>query len=159
VLLRIPLADRSDLDEAYRAAAEAQVGWAERLPGERADVLRRAAQIMEWRKYEIVDWIVREAGGIRLKAEVEWRSAHGITLESATFPRRVEGRILPIDAPGKESRAYRRPLGGVGVISPWNFPLHLSNRSVALALGCGNAVVLKPASDTPVTGGLLLAKV
>ncbi len=54
---------------------------------------------------------------------------------------------------------YRVPAGVVAVISPWNFPMRLSNRSVAPALAAGNAVVLKPASDTPVTGGLLLAKI
>ena len=62
-------------------------------------------------------------------------------------------------SPGKESRVYRQPVGVVGMISPWNFPLHLSNRSVAPALALGNAAVIKPASDTPVTGGLLLAKI
>jgi acyl-CoA reductase-like NAD-dependent aldehyde dehydrogenase len=54
---------------------------------------------------------------------------------------------MPPDIPGKESRVYRQPVGVVAVISPWNFPLQLSNRSVAPALACGNAVVLKPASD------------
>src|SRR5690349_20000245 len=114
---------------------------------------------MEVRRGVIIDWIIHEAGGTRLKAEIEWQSAHDITLEAASFPSRINGRILPCDVPGKESRVYRRPLGVVGVISPWNFPLHLSNRSVAPALAYGNAVVLKPASDTPATGGLLLAKV
>jgi aldehyde dehydrogenase (NAD+) len=50
-------------------------------------------------------------------------------------------------------------VGVVGMISPWNFPFHLSSRSVALAIAVGNALVIKPASDTPVTGGLLLAKI
>jgi aldehyde dehydrogenase (NAD+) len=66
---------------------------------------------------------------------------------------------MPSDVPGKESRVYRQAAGVVAVISPWNFPLQLSNRSAAPALACGDAVVLKPASDTPVTGGLLLARV
>lgn len=82
-----------------------------------------------------------------------------ITREAASFPSRMEGRILSSDIPGKEGRVYRKPVGVVGVISPWNFPLNLSNRSVAPALALGNAVVLKPATDTPVTGGLLLAKI
>ncbi|MEV5388338.1 aldehyde dehydrogenase family protein [Streptomyces sp. NPDC052721] len=63
------------------------------------------------------------------------------------------------DVPDKENRVYRKPAGVVTVISPWNFPMYLSNRSVAPALALGNAVVLKPAEDSPVTGGLLLAKV
>src|SRR5206468_1527234 len=50
------------------------------------------------------------------------------------------------------------PLGVIGIISPWNFPVHLSMRSIAPALGCGNAIVVKPASQTPATGGTLLAK-
>src|SRR5690606_34850362 len=69
------------------------------------------------------------------------------------------GRVLPAAVPGKESRVYRAPLGVIAVISPWNFPLHLSARSVSPALALGNAVVIKPASDTPVTGGLLLARI
>jgi aldehyde dehydrogenase (NAD+) len=71
----------------------------------------------------------------------------------------AEGHILPADIPGKESRTYRKPVGVVGAISPWNWPLHLSMRSVAPALAVGNAVVLKPSSDTPVTGGTLVAKI
>src|SRR6185369_14700518 len=67
--------------------------------------------------------------------------------------------ILPIDIPGKESRVYRQPVGVIGVISPWNFPLYLSQRAVAPAIALGNTVVLKPAQDTPVAGGLLLAKI
>ena len=159
LLIRIPHADRADLDAAYRAAAAAQREWAALLPMDRATVLRRAAQVMERRREEIIGWIIREAGGTRLKAEIEWQSARDITLEAASFPHRLAGQILPIDAPGKESRVYRKPLGVVGVISPWNFPLHLTNRSLAPALACGNAVVVKPASDTPVCGGLLLAKI
>ncbi|MBI1681826.1 aldehyde dehydrogenase family protein, partial [Citrobacter portucalensis] len=75
------------------------------------------------------------------------------------FPGRVHGRVLPSNVPGKENRVYREPLGVVGVISPWNFPFHLTQRSVAPALALGNAVVIKPASDTPVTGGLLSARI
>ncbi len=159
ILVRIPLADEQDLNEAYRVAADAQPKWAAAPPGERAALLRRAAAIMEARREEIVTWLIKESGSTRLKANVEWDSAHAIMLEAASAPYRVQGRILPSDIPGKENRVYRQPVGVVGVISPWNFPLHLSNRSVAPALAVGNAVVIKPASDTPVTGGLLLAKI
>jgi aldehyde dehydrogenase (NAD+) len=60
----------------------------------------------------------------------------------------VQGQILPIDVTGKESRAYRQPLGVIGVISPWNFLMQLSNRSIGPALALGNGVVVKPAADT-----------
>src|SRR5699024_4804614 len=111
------------------------------------------------RKEEIIDWLIKESGSTRLKANIEWGSARGITLEAASMPARAQGFTANSDIAGKENLVYRQPLGVVGVISPWNFPLHLSQRSVAPAIALGNAVVIKPASDTPVTGGLLLGRI
>ncbi len=159
VLAEIPHANLDDLDEAYRGAQRAQRQWASLLPGDRANVMRRAAQIMEARREEIVTWLIHESGGTRIKANLEWEAVHGVLQEAATLPYLVEGRILPADIPGKESRMYRKPVGVVAVISPWNWPLQLTARSAAPALAVGNAVVVKPASDTPITGGLLLAKI
>jgi aldehyde dehydrogenase (NAD+) len=159
VLVEIPQASRGDLDDAYAAAKEAQQSWGALTPGERAAVMRRAAAIMEARYDEIVSWLVREAGSTRLKASLEWQAVHGVLEEAASLPYFVEGRVLPADAPGKESRVYRRPVGVVGLISPWNWPLQLTARSLFPALAVGNAVVVKPASDTPVTGGLLAARI
>ncbi|MFG2249819.1 aldehyde dehydrogenase family protein [Spirillospora sp. NPDC048823] len=158
-LVEIPLADAEDVDEAFRMAHEAQPAWAAQAPAERAEVMRTAAAIFEARKDEIVGWIVRESGGTVAKGELEWGLVRSVLYEAASMSSHVEGRIMPSDVPGKESRVYRRPVGVVAVISPWNFPLQLSARSVAPALAVGNAVVLKPAGDTPVTGGLLLAKI
>jgi aldehyde dehydrogenase (NAD+) len=158
-LTELRLATSDDLDEAYAGAREAQREWAARLPGDRADVLRRAARIMEEREDEIVEWHVRESGAAAPAAQFEYAITLRDFHEASSYPHRVQGRILPADVEGKESRVYRRPVGVVAVISPWNVPMHLSNRSVAPALALGNAVVLKPAGDTPVTGGLLLAKV
>ncbi len=158
-LVEIPLAGQDDLDAAFRAAREAQPAWAAALPMERAQVMSRAAEVMEARQDEIVSWLIREAGSTRLKASLEWSSVHAVMLEASRMPYRVEGKLLPADVPGKEGRVHRQPAGVVAVISPWNWPLQLSNRSVAPALAVGNAVVLKPASDTPITGGLLLARI
>jgi aldehyde dehydrogenase (NAD+) len=158
VLLRIPSANEQDLDDAFRAAASAQPGWASRLPSQRAFILRRVAELMRIRREEILQWLIHESGSTRIKAILEWEIARAITLEAATFPMRAAGRILPTDIPGKESRVYREPVGVVGMISPWNFPFHLSMRSVAPAIALGNSVVIKPSSDTPVSGGSLLAK-
>ncbi|RFU22699.1 aldehyde dehydrogenase family protein [Geodermatophilus marinus] len=158
-LTEIRLADAADLDAAYAAAREAQREWAGRLPGERAAVMRRAADVMTARKDEIVDWLIRETGCAAPVAEFQWAITQRDFFEAASYPYRVEGRILPADIEGKESRVYRRPVGVVAVISPWNVPMHLSNRSVAPALAVGNGVVLKPAGDTPVTGGLVLARI
>ncbi|WP_432696676.1 aldehyde dehydrogenase family protein [Marinobacterium sp. YM272] len=158
-LLEIPLANRADLDAAFVKASEAQHAWAALPAGERAQVLYNAVQIFDQRRDEIIDWLIRESGSTRLKASIEWGAARAITLEAASMPNRVHGRILESSVASKESRVYRRPLGVVGVISPWNFPLHLTQRSIAPALALGNAVVVKPASDTPVSGGLLLARI
>jgi aldehyde dehydrogenase (NAD+) len=158
-LVEIPFARIEDLDEAYASAAKAQKAWAARFPSERETVMLRAAEVIEERREEIIDWLARESGSTRIKSEFELRLTLAITLEAASFPHRMAGRILPSDEPGQESRSYRQPIGVVGIISPWNFPLYLSQRSVAPALALGNGVVLKPASDTPVTGGLLLAKI
>ena len=130
---KIALCDPSDVEEAYLSASKAQASWAARLPAERAAVMLRAADIIETRRAEILDWLIRESGSTRVKAIVEWQFLRAITLESASFPHRVAGRLLPIDEPGKESRAYRQPVGVIGVISPWNFPIYLSQRSVAPA--------------------------
>ena len=115
----------------------------------------RAAAVMRSRKGELVDWLIRESGSTHVKAELEWQFVHSVTLAAGSLAHRVEGRILPLDESGKESRVYRVPLGVIGVISPWNFPMYLSQRSIAPALALGNAVVVKPAEDTPVTGALL----
>lgn len=159
LLLEIPQANRADLDAAYRKAAEVQPQWAALGPSARAAVLHEVVAVFDRRRDEIIDWLIRESGSTRLKAQLEWGAARAIALESASFPARVHGRIVESNVPGKESRVYRSALGVVGVISPWNFPLHLTQRSIAPALALGNAVVIKPASDTPVCGGLLLARI
>lgn len=152
-------ASSQDIDDAYRTAEAAQIAWGATSPESRAAIIRRAAELLEERREEIVYWLVSESGSTRLKANIEVSLAHSITQESASFPTRVHGTIHPSNTANREMRVYRKPVGVVGVISPWNFPLHLSQRSVAPALSLGNAVVIKPASDTPVTGGLLLARI
>ena len=159
LLVEMAQADRTDLERAYEHAARVQPDWARRLPAERAAVMSRAAQVMELRHAEIVTWLIQESGSTRIKAELEWQWSRAIFLEAAALVHRAEGRLIPVDVPGKESRVYRKPVGVVGVISPWNWPLHLVLRSVAPALALGNAVVVKPSSDTPVTGGLLPARI
>ena len=158
-LVEIKQATKAQLDTAYEAAQDAQKEWAQTLPAERAALLYKVVDILDNRQDEIVDWLIKESGSTRIKAMVEFNVARAITLEAATFPNRVHGEIRPSNTPGKENFVYREPIGVVAVISPWNFPFHLTQRSIAPAIALGNAVVLKPASDTPVTGGLLLAKI
>lgn len=158
-LVTTQAADKNDLDAAYKAAAEAQVAWAKELPQTKREVIEKALEVMLENKELIIDWLVKEAGSTVIKATVEFGASINILKESATFPFRMEGKILPSQHAGKENRVYRNPLGVIGIISPWNFPLHLAIRSIAPAIAIGNAVVIKPATDTPVTGGLLFASI
>ncbi|GAA1885310.1 aldehyde dehydrogenase family protein [Actinomadura bangladeshensis] len=160
VLTEIGLAGADDLDEAYRAARDAQPAWAARPAAERAEVMANAARIMADREDELIGWLQREAGATRGRAGMELALVRAVTEKAAEQADRINRWTgTGSDIPDKENRVYRKAAGVVGVISPWNFPVQLSNRSVAPALALGNAVVLKPASDTPVTGGLFLAKV
>lgn len=134
-LVKIRQANLVDLDEAYEAAAQAQIDWAAESPAARQQVMLRAAQILGERREEITSWLIAESGSTVLKANIELGATQGITVESASFPHRVHGRILESNTKGKENRVYRRPLGVVGVISPWNFPLHLTQRSIAPRTG------------------------
>ncbi|WP_439852972.1 aldehyde dehydrogenase family protein [Pseudomonas syringae] len=156
-LLEMPLASVADLDDAYQAAHVAQSAWAALQPTERSAQLARLADVIQCREQEIIDWLIRESGSTRIKATIEWQSTLRMVRDCVALPMQVEGRILTSDKPGEQSFVFREPLGVVGVISPWNFPLYLSMRSVAPALALGNTVVLKPASDTAITGGLLIA--
>ena len=127
-------------------------------PEARARVLREAARVIESNQPEITEWIIRETGGVRPKAEFEVAIALGELHHSAALLTQPIGQILPSSDPERMSLARRVPVGVVGVITPWNVPPVLAMRSVAPALALGNAVVLKSDPQTPVSGGYLLAR-
>ncbi|PKV87033.1 aldehyde dehydrogenase family protein [Streptomyces sp. TLI_146] len=158
-LAAITVATVDEVDEAYRAAERAQVGWGETNPYSRRLVFERALRITEEREPEIIEAIVTELGGTRLKAGYEVHLAKEFLREAIQLAIRPEGRILPSPVDGKENRVYRLPVGVVGVISPFNFPFLVTLKSVAPALALGNAVVIKPNQNAPVVGGGLIAKI
>ncbi|ERI08837.1 aldehyde dehydrogenase family protein [Aneurinibacillus aneurinilyticus] len=159
IVAEFRIANLQDIDEAYQAAAHAKEEWDKVNPFTKRAVLERAIAYIEQHEKEITEIIMDELGGTRLKAAFEIGLVKDIIKEAATFPLRMEGKILPSPVDGKENRLYRLPVGVVGVISPFNFPFYLSMKSVAPALGAGNGVVLKPHEDTPITGGTLIAKI
>ncbi|MDP9900615.1 benzaldehyde dehydrogenase [Variovorax ginsengisoli] len=154
---RVGLADPAQIALATASAAQAQRAWANAPWEQRAQVLRRAAQLAEQHLDEIAGWIVRESGSTRLKAGFEASINAKALHEAAGLPSRSQGEVLP-STPGRLSLARRRPLGVVGVIAPFNFPLYLAMRAVAPALALGNAVVLKPDPRTAVSGGVVIAR-
>ena len=155
----VPAATEADVDAAYDAAEAAQAEWAATPREERVDILQNVHDQLNARYAEIADVLAKEAGAAGYRIMGEFATAVG-DVELA----------MDIEVPGEETRPSQsfegkthhivhEPVGVVGVISPWNFPLHLSLRAVAPAIALGNTVVLKPATDTPISGGLLIAKI
>jgi benzaldehyde dehydrogenase (NAD) len=152
------VADATDIANACTAAAAAQRDWAATSFDERAAVLRRAGQLFEAHAEDIIPWLVREGGATQPKSAFEISLAVGECYEAAALAHRPAGDILNSNQP-RLSLAKRVPVGVVGVISPFNFPLILAMRSVAPALALGNAVVLKPDVRTAIGGGFSVARV
>ncbi|MGO2110233.1 MAG: aldehyde dehydrogenase family protein [Pseudoclavibacter sp.] len=154
----IGLATPDDAREAAQVAAAAQVEWAARKPEERAAVLRKAGLLWEQHAEEITTWIMRETGAVPPKAGLEVHIAANECYEASALPTHPQGEILATNE-DRWSFARRRPIGVVGVIAPFNFPLILSIRAVAPALALGNAVLLKPDPRTTVAGGVTIARI
>ncbi|WP_026584955.1 aldehyde dehydrogenase family protein [Bacillus sp. J33] len=158
-LAEFKMAGLEDINEAYVSARQAQKAWSETNPFERSTIMENAVRIMNERREELVELLILESGSSHLKANVEVDFCIAITREAASFPLRMKGTMVPSLVPGKENRVYRKPLGVVGVIGPFNFPMYLAMRSVAPALAAGNGVVLKPDEKTAMTGGTIIAKI
>ncbi|NRQ32232.1 benzaldehyde dehydrogenase [Nonomuraea sp. NN258] len=155
---RAGTAGAEDVAGAAAVARRAQRAWAATSYEERAAVLRRAGRLFEEHAQEIQDWIVREAGSVPGKAGFETHVAAQECYEAAALASQPLGEVLPT-ARKRLSFARRVPVGVVGVIAPFNFPLILGIRSVAPALALGNAVVFKPDQRTAVCGGFAIARV
>jgi aldehyde dehydrogenase (NAD+) len=160
VITEVPSATNEDVDRAFEIAESAQRKHLHRTPQELAQPIQEAISYIEGNAQEISRLLAIESGS---SATFAGFHVHGIALpmmrEAASFPFRAFGQSMTSVIPGKENLVKRVPTGIVSVISPWNVPLHLSMRAVAPALALGNAVILKPSSDTPICGGLLIAKV
>jgi benzaldehyde dehydrogenase (NAD) len=154
---RAGLASEGDLEAAIASARRAQRAWAAQPYDVRAGLLRRVAGLLTERADEIAELIVRETGAIAGKAEYEVGGSTGELHEAAGVTSRVGGEVVPSHNPDKLSIVQHVPVGVVAAITPWNFPLILGFRVVAPAIALGNAVVLKPAPETPLCGGLLIA--
>ena len=137
--------------EAVASAAEALGGWAETPAPARAAVLFRALGILERRSEEMARSITTEEGKTLLDARGEVRRAMNIVEYAAGEGRRMFGYTTPSELPSTMAYTIRRPLGVVAIITPWNFPLAIPAWKIAPALICGNTVVFKPASSTPMT--------
>jgi aldehyde dehydrogenase (NAD+) len=157
-IFSVQAASIDDVDAAYIAAEQAYQQGAVHSVDIRQQWITSLIHVIQMRREEIIHWLIQESGSTRFKANIEVDAALGIVQESLSFLKQPQKVVLESKDPTRESFYIRQALGVIAVISPWNFPFHLSMRSVVTAIACGNSVVLKPASDTPVTGGTLLAK-
>lgn len=150
--------DAADVDLAVRAARAAQPGWAALGAPERARYLRRIAAYLDTHYEDLVRQSMRETGGVRAKAEDEVGTAIRQLEISAVQATGGAGDLLQPYKAGKLSMSRAVPLGVLGIITPWNYPMNLAMRAVAPGLAFGNTVVLKPAELTPIIGGHVLAR-
>lgn len=158
VFTEVPAATEADVDAAYAAAEAAQPAWAETPRDERNEILQSLYDQLNLSYNEIADIMATEAGAAGYRIMGEFAMATGdVELAMELTPPEEDVRESQ-SFEGKNHHIVHEPVGVVGIISPWNFPLHLSLRALAPAIALGNTVVLKPATDTPVSGGLLIAR-
>jgi benzaldehyde dehydrogenase (NAD) len=155
---QVGASDPSQMGATVARAREAQREWASWTADKRAAVMREAARLFEANRAAIVDLIIRETGGVRGKGETEIQGSIDELYHSAALLIQPEGELLPSPNPARLSLARRVPIGIVGVIAPWNFPMLLAMRSVAPAIALGNAVILKPDPQTAIVGGVVIAR-
>ncbi len=150
VIGQVPCSTAGDLDSAVAAALEAQVAWAELPIKERVQVLFRAKTLMEERLDEIAALITRENGKTPKESRGEIQRGIECLEYAASLPQIATGRILEVSR-GVECRSVNVPLGVVAGITPFNFPLMVPLWMLPIAIGCGNAFILKPSEQTPYT--------
>ncbi|MCF3134812.1 aldehyde dehydrogenase family protein [Streptomyces olivochromogenes] len=149
IVATVPAATAVDVDAAVARAARAQTAWAAVAPADRARLLRRFADTVDAHVEELAQLEVREAGHLLGNARWEAGNARDLLLYAAGGAERLLGKQIPV--PGGWDVTFQEPLGVVGVIAPWNFPMPIAAWGSFPALAAGNAVVLKPAETTPLT--------
>jgi aldehyde dehydrogenase (NAD+) len=147
----IPLSTREEMKEAIAAAKNAFPAWRETPPPNRGKILFKAVRIMEEQKEELARLLTREEGKTLKDSLGEVQRAINITEFMAGEARRLNGETLTSELPKNFAYTIRQPLGVVGAITPWNFPVAIPVWKIAPALVCGNTVVFKPATLTPLT--------
>lgn len=147
VIATVPGATAQDVNAAVVRATKAQSAWAALAPGDRARLLRRFAVAVDDHLEELARLEVREAGHTLGNARWEAGNVRDLLDYAAGGVERLTGRQIPV--PGGLDVTILEPLGVVGVIAPWNFPMPIAAWGTAPALAAGNAVILKPAETTP----------
>lgn len=144
-----PASGEEDVQAAVAAAKKAYKEWRAMPAPHRGEILFKAAEILVERKEQLAQEMTREMGKILAEARGDVQEAIDFTYYAAGEGRRLHGYTTPSELRNKTAQCVRVPLGIVGLITPWNFPIAIPSWKMMHALICGNAVVFKPASDTP----------
>ena len=147
-----PRSDAEDVDRAVAAAKAAYEDWRLVPAPKRGEILFRFAQLAAEHKAELTELMTHEMGKVKAEAGGDVQEAIDMTYYMAGEGRRMFGHTTPSEMPDKFQMSVRQPVGVVGAITPWNFPIAIPSWKIAPALVCGDTVVFKPATDTPALG-------
>jgi acyl-CoA reductase-like NAD-dependent aldehyde dehydrogenase len=147
-----PRSNAEDVDRAVAAAKAAFEEWRLVPAPKRGEILYRFANLLIDDKEELTDLMSHEMGKVKAEAGGDVQEAIDMSLYMAGEGRRMFGQTTPSELRDKFNMSVRQPIGVVGVITPWNFPIAIPSWKIAPALVCGNTVVFKPATDTPALG-------
>jgi aldehyde dehydrogenase (NAD+) len=145
-----------DIDAAVRAAEDGFRLWSRVPAPARGDVLRRVGDLMTERKEAIARAMTREMGKVLAETRGDVQEGIDTAYYAASEGRRLFGHTVPSELRSKWAMSYRRPIGVVGLITPFNFPMAIPTWKMFPALVCGNSVVIKPSEDVPHTAHLLV---
>jgi acyl-CoA reductase-like NAD-dependent aldehyde dehydrogenase len=149
LVISLQEADISQTDEIIAKAAKAFLTWKKVSPGDRANLLRRFSTIVTAHREELAQLEITNSGHTRGNALWEADNVANVLNYYAGAPERLFGRQIPVS--GGVDITFKEPIGVVGIIVPWNFPMPIASWGFAAALAAGNTVVLKPAELTPMT--------
>jgi benzaldehyde dehydrogenase (NAD) len=155
VATRAAAASVADANSAAEAAAAAFPAWSEMAPALRRALLNRAADLLEGRAAEFAAMMAAETGATEAWAGFNCTLAAGMLREAAAMTTQIAGEVIPSNVPGSFAMGYRQPVGVVLGIAPWNAPVILGVRAIAMPLACGNSVILKASEICPATHRLL----
>jgi len=150
VIASVVKSGKADIDRAVKAANEAYVKWRLLPPPRRAEILFRAAEILEKRKQELGELMTREMGKVLPEALGDVQEGIDMAYYMAGEGRRLQGETVPSELPDKDCKSVRVPIGVCSLITPWNFPIAIPAWKLMPSLVAGNTVVFKPSSYVPV---------
>ena len=153
---RFPDSDKPDVEAAVRSGKRGFEIWSRTPAPVRGDVLRRVGDLLVERKDAIADAMTREMGKVLAETRGDVQEGIDTAYYAATEGRRLFGQVVPSELRSKWAMTYRRPIGVVGLITPFNFPLAIPTWKMFPALLCGNSVIIKPSEDVPHTVHLLV---